>query len=63
MTNDQNTLDELLADPLIQIVMASDGVQPEDIRMLLERALRPEEPSLPQPHMIAQACWMQRICA
>jgi len=31
----QPTLDELLHDPLVQLVMARDGVEPDSVRSLL----------------------------
>jgi hypothetical protein len=62
MSEGLNTLDELLRDPIIQLVMARDNVQPEDLRRSLERARRAaEQPSLP-PHVIA-ACRALRLCA
>ena len=33
-----HTLDELLSDPMIKLVMASDRVHPDEVRLLLERA-------------------------
>lgn len=51
MTERFDTLEELLGDPIVQLVMARDRVRPEDLRRLLERARR-EEPSTP-PHIIA----------
>ena len=38
MTDGLNTLDELLSDPMVQMVMARDSVRPEQLRMMLERA-------------------------
>jgi hypothetical protein len=38
MDQREPTLDELLSDPIIQQVMASDGVQADDIRFLMEKA-------------------------
>ena len=37
MIEGKSPLDELLSDPMIQLVMARDRVRPEDVRMLLER--------------------------
>lgn len=54
-------LDELLDDPLVQMVMARDGVRPQDLRDMLERdrrrfaEKRPEESMVPPAHVIA-AC-------
>ena len=38
MTNRHQTLDELLDDPMIQMVMARDGWERDDVRLLVERA-------------------------
>jgi hypothetical protein len=59
-----NTLDELLADPMIQMVMARDRVHPEQVRMLLERVRRPsvDEPVVPPAHVIARTCQKRRLC-
>jgi hypothetical protein len=56
-----NTLDELLADPMIQMVMARDRVHPEQVRMLLERARRPSanESAVPPAHVVAKNCLRQ----
>ena len=55
-----NTLDELLNDPMIQLVMARDNVRPEEVRQLMERA-RQRQPSLP-PHVIGEGARMRGIC-
>jgi hypothetical protein len=62
MSNGENKLDELLSDPMIQMVMARDRVRPEELRMLLERARGTQEPSLPPAHMIAQECKARWMC-
>ena len=51
------TLDELLGDPMVQMVMARDGVRPEDLRDMLERDRRrfAEKRMVPAAHVIA-AC-------
>ncbi len=36
----KSALDELLGDPMVQMVMARDGVRPEDLRAALERDRR-----------------------
>lgn len=38
MTDNRQELDELLNDPMIGLVMASDGVQAHEVRLLLQRA-------------------------
>lgn len=54
MTEGLYTLDELLNDPMVQLVMKRDRVRPEELRLLLiERTGRADEPSLP-PHVIAR---------
>ena len=36
-------LDELLSDPMVQMVMARDSVRPEDLRRMLERHRVPSQ--------------------
>ena len=62
MTKDVTALDELLSDPMIQLVMARDRVRPEELRLLLLERVRSAEPSLP-PHVIAETCRLRRLCA
>jgi hypothetical protein len=38
-----NTLDELLSDPMIKLVMERDRVQPAELRMLLEEKVRRDD--------------------
>ncbi|WP_157083127.1 hypothetical protein [Novosphingobium lentum] len=50
--NKEFTLDELLADPIVQLVMQRDGVTPEDVREVVNRARQAhctnkEKPRLP----------------
>lgn len=63
MTERFDTLDELLNDPLVQLVMKRDNVRPEELRRSLERARRVRRSPLP-PHVMAEACRRRRgICA
>ncbi|QPC93375.1 hypothetical protein [Mesorhizobium sp. INR15] len=64
MTEGRQTLDELLGDPMIQLVMARDRVRPEEVRMLLERARTPsmEQPHVPPAHVIARTCQKLWLC-
>ena len=63
MIEGRSTLDELLSDPMIQLVMARDRVRPEEVRMLLERDRKrvAERRLVPQAHVIA-ACTAERVC-
>ena len=61
MTDRLVTLDELLNDPLVQLVMKRDNVRPEELRRSLERARRPRRTPLPPPHVI-DACRQGGIC-
>lgn len=57
-------LDELLGDPMVQMVMARDGVRPEDLRDMLERDRRrrsAEQRMVPPAHIIA-ACQAPGLC-
>ena len=70
MSESINTLDELLNDPMIQLVMERDRVRPAELRMLLERARdragydsRIDQPSVPPAHVVARSClkqWLYR---
>jgi hypothetical protein len=62
MTEGLNTLDELLSDPMVQLVMERDRVRPEHLRTMLERAhARSAEPRLPPAHMIGKTCLSGRL--
>jgi hypothetical protein len=65
MSETRDTLDELLSDPLIKLVMERDRVRPDELRMLLERAQRraDRKPFVPPAHVIAQARGQQGRCA
>lgn len=57
MTNRHQTLDELLDDPMIQMVMARDGWERDDVRLLVERARSTgDEPVVPPAHVIGSEC-------
>lgn len=64
MNDSISTLDELLSDPMVLLVMERDRVRPEQVRMLLERARRPsvEEPLVPPAHVIARTCQKLWLC-
>ncbi|PTE12346.1 hypothetical protein [Mesorhizobium helmanticense] len=64
-----NTLDELLSDPMVQLVMQRDRVRPEQVRVLLERVrgrVAGEAPAigpqLPPAHMVARTCQKLWLC-
>lgn len=56
-----STLDELLNDPIIRLVMASDGVDPDDVRDLMEQAAMAA--AVPPPHVIAHMRQAAECCA
>ena len=70
MSESINTLDELLNDPMIQLVMERDRVRPAELRFLLERARdraadfsRTDQPAVPPAHVVARSCltqWLYR---
>ncbi|MER8631679.1 hypothetical protein NKH55_18155 [Mesorhizobium opportunistum] len=64
MNDSMSTLDELLSDPMVLLVMERDRVRPEQVRMLLERARRPsvDEPVVPPAHVIARTCQKLWLC-
>ncbi|RUU23988.1 hypothetical protein EOD08_25420 [Mesorhizobium sp. M6A.T.Ca.TU.002.02.2.1] len=66
-----NTLDELLSDPMIKLVMERDRVQPAALRTLLEEKVRraeddaPVKPDrfVPPAHMVAETCHKLWLCS
>jgi hypothetical protein len=64
MIEGKSTLDELLSDPMIQLVMERDRVRPEDVRRLLERdrSRAAGRRQAPQARVMA-ACTPQGACA
>ncbi|MFA6153613.1 hypothetical protein [Mesorhizobium sp.] len=64
MNDSISTLDELLSDPMVLLVMERDRVRPEQVRMLLERVRRlpVDEPAVPPAHVIARTCQKLWLC-
>ncbi|GAS12848.1 MULTISPECIES: hypothetical protein [Pseudomonadota] len=58
MSERSETLDELLGDQIVQLVMERDGWRPEDVRLLFERARQRSAatPLVLAPHVIAKTC-------
>jgi hypothetical protein len=54
-------LDELLDDPMVQMVMARDSVRPEELRQMLERHRAEEKQLVPPAHVIA-SCRLRSLC-
>ena len=61
MTDRPDALDELLDDPLVQLVMKRDNVRPEELRRSLERARRARRSLLP-PYVVAKTCRPGGLC-
>jgi len=62
MNDTINTLDELLSDPMVKLVMERDRVQPAELRTLLERArdrTPMDRPVVPPAHVVAKNCLQQ----
>ena len=66
MNDSISTLDELLSDPMVLLVMERDSVRPEQVRMLLERVrskvpdgARADQPVVPPAHMVVKSCFQQ----
>ncbi|CAH2399751.1 hypothetical protein [Mesorhizobium escarrei] len=71
-----NTLDELLSDPMVKLVMERDRVQPAELRSLLEEKVRRDDDarvnpvtdrpgadrSIPPAHMVAESCHKLWLC-
>ena len=66
MNDSINTLDELLNDPMVLLVMERDRVQPAELRMLFEkvreRADLINDPHVPSAHVVAKTCPQQWLC-
>lgn len=62
---ERKALNELLDDPMIQLVMASDGVEADDVRELFDRAAyRMDARSfIPAAHIIDKLCKQRGLCA
>ncbi len=56
-------LDELLDDPMVQLVMARDSVRPEDLRQMLERhRIGAEAKELVPPAHVIASCRARSLC-
>lgn len=56
-------LDELLSDPMVQLVMARDSVRPEDLREMIERdSRRVAKQRLVLPAHVIAACQSRSLC-
>jgi hypothetical protein len=64
MDKAREALEELLNDPIIRLVMASDGVEVEEVRNLFGTGgdAYDDEAELPAPHMIASSCNGAGMC-
>ncbi|OQM76612.1 hypothetical protein [Manganibacter manganicus] len=68
MSETTSKLDELLGDPMVQLVMERDRVEPTELRLMLERAAQPmlaveaEEPAVPPAHVIAESRCPNWLC-
>lgn len=65
MDKAREALEELLNDPIVRLVMASDGVEPDEVRSLFgagRDAEDEEEAELPVLHIIASTGCGQGMC-
>jgi len=64
MDKAREALEELLNDPITRLVMASDGVEPDEVRSLFvaDHDEMDEEAELPALQIIAQAECCQGMC-
>ena len=66
MNDSINTLDELLSDPMVLLVMERDRVQPAELRILFEkvrqRARLINDPHVPAAHLVANTCPQHWLC-
>lgn len=63
MTKSYMVLDELLDDPMVQLVMKRDRVRPENLRSMIERAQTRTDEGRPSAHMIGPAHTIGKDCA
>lgn len=64
MTEATSRLDELLSDPMVQLVMEVDRVDPVNLRRMLEAARkRAEDPTPPPAHVIVACRQWRGACA
>jgi len=66
MNDSISTLDELLSDPMVLLVMERDRVQPAQLRTMLEKARNravddapADQPVVPPAHMVVKSCFQQ----
>jgi len=67
MNDSINTLEELLSDPMVRLVMERDRVQPAELRTLLEKKVLNRaagespvnRPLMPPVHVVAKTCLQQ----
>jgi hypothetical protein len=63
MDKAREALEELLNDPIVRLVMASDGVEPEEVRSLFGAGDNEDDDAeLPALHVIASAECGQGMC-
>ncbi|MFC5385806.1 hypothetical protein ACFPLB_07475 [Aquamicrobium segne] len=63
MCTNEIRLDELLSDPMVQLLMQRDRVDPKGLRWMLERAAaRVSDPSLSPAYMVGHEGCEQQMC-
>jgi hypothetical protein len=65
MDKAREALEELLNDPIIRLVMASDGVKADEVRSLFgagQGETDEEQAELPEPYVIASSCCGEGMC-
>ena len=63
MTKPYTVLDELLDDPMVQLVMKRDRVRPENLRSMIERAQARSESGVPPAPLPLAGCERPPECA
>lgn len=64
MSDQIRTVDELVNDPLVRLVMASDGVSQAELRAIFEDAReRSTEAAFVPPAYVIEACCGRGLCA
>ncbi|MDI6027568.1 hypothetical protein QBK99_15360 [Corticibacterium sp. UT-5YL-CI-8] len=63
MSKGKTHLDELLSDPMVQLVMARDRVRPDELRRLIVKAVDGTETAAVPPAHLISACRSAGLCA
>ncbi|MBD0416605.1 hypothetical protein [Oryzicola mucosus] len=63
MSEGKTHLDELLSDPMVQLVMERDRVRPDELRRLIVKAVDGTDTAVVPPAHLISACRAAGLCA